>query len=74
MASNEEDDMSGSANIAAGQRRTSNIGGTTIVVLEKATDGRWLVKFEDNGVMTTIDERQLLEDYDLVGDPGSGQG
>lgn len=63
----------GPQRVQPGQRRTSNIGGPTLVVLETTTgrDGEWLVRFEDSGVMTTIDESELLDNYDLAANAGA---
>jgi len=68
MARNEEHDTPRSVNIEPGQRWTSNIGGPALVVLGKATNlhDTWLVRSEENGVMTTIDEWHLTDDYDLA--------
>ena len=61
------DDMSPSVHVEAGQRWTSNAGGPDLTVLQKSNDGddKWLVKAEDDGVMMTIDEWRLVDDYEL---------
>ena len=62
-----QDDWS-STHVEVGQRWTSNSGGPVITVLQKSNHGhdQWLIKSEADAVMTTIDEWQLLDDYDLT--------